>query len=77
MEHASLDCLDDAADLLFDLYQFRFPGIAAGPAFAVQPIGFLGIGAHRLLNDLRRHHPVLQAGEHAGFQILTRDRPAV
>ncbi|MGC0054760.1 hypothetical protein ACNSPG_20215 [Brucella pituitosa] len=77
VEHAGLDRLDDAADLLLDLYQFCFPGIAAGAALPVQPIGFLGIGAHRLLNDLRRHHPVLQAREHAGFQILTRDRAAV
>ncbi|WP_343037181.1 hypothetical protein [Chelativorans multitrophicus] len=77
MEHASLDCLDDAADLLLDLYQLCFPGITAGAAFAVQPVGLLRIGAHRLLNDLRRHHPVLQAGEDAGFQILTRDRAAV
>ncbi|WP_348635485.1 hypothetical protein [Neorhizobium galegae] len=77
MEHASLDRLDDAADLLLDFCQFSFPGIAAGAAFPVQPIGFLGIGAHRLLNDLGRHHAVLQAGEHAGFQILTRDRTAV
>ncbi|WP_433850315.1 hypothetical protein [Brucella pseudogrignonensis] len=77
MEHASLDRLDDAADLLLDLYQFCFPGIAAGAAFPVQPVGLLRIGAHRLLNDLRRHHAVLQAGEHAGFQSLTRDRAAV
>ncbi|WP_245495245.1 hypothetical protein [Agrobacterium cavarae] len=77
MEHASLDRLDDAADLLLDLHQFCFPGIAAGAAFPVQPISFLGIGAHRLLDDLRRHHAVLQAGEHACFQILTRDRAAV
>ncbi|KGJ01958.1 hypothetical protein IT41_18885 [Paracoccus halophilus] len=77
MEHASLDRLDDAADLLLDLYQFRFPGIAAGAAFPVQPVGLLGISAHRLLNDLRCHHAVLQTGEHAGFQFLTRDRAAV
>ncbi|WP_323131559.1 hypothetical protein [Agrobacterium tumefaciens] len=77
MEHAGLDRLDDAADLLFDLYQFCFPGFAAGAAFPVQPVGFLGIGAHRFLNDLRCHHAVLQAGEHAGLKILTRDRAAV
>ncbi|WP_343312905.1 hypothetical protein AAIB41_17275 [Brucella sp. BE17] len=77
MEHASLDRLDDAADLFLDLDQFRFPGIAAGTAFPVQPVGFLGIGTHRLFNDLRRHHPILQAGKHAGFQFLTRDRAAV
>ncbi|WP_330932918.1 hypothetical protein [Brucella pseudogrignonensis] len=77
MEHACLDRLDDAADLLLDLYQFRFPGITAGAAFPVQPVGLLRIGTHCLLNDLRRHHPVLQAGEHAGFQLLTRDRAAV
>ncbi|WP_353619003.1 hypothetical protein [Agrobacterium sp. RC10-4-1] len=77
MEHAGLDCLDDAADLLLDLYQFCFPGITARAAFPVQPVGFLGIGAHRLLDDLRRHHPVHQAGEHAGFQILTWDRAAI
>ncbi|WP_257539436.1 hypothetical protein [Sphingobium sp. CFD-1] len=77
MEHTSLDRLDDAADLLLDLYQFRLPGIAAGAAFPVQPVGLLRVGAHGLLNDLRRHHAVLQAGEHAGFQILTRDRAAV
>jgi hypothetical protein len=77
MEHASLDRLDDAADLLLDLYQFCFPSIAAGAAFPVQPVRFLRLGAHSLLNDPRPHHPVLQAGEHAGFQIPTRDRAAV
>ncbi|WP_235914769.1 hypothetical protein [Brucella tritici] len=77
VEHAGLDRLDDAADLLLDLDHFCSPGIAAGAAFPVQPVGLLRIGAHRLLNDLRRHHPVLQAGEHAGFQFLTRDRAAV
>ncbi|WP_435656818.1 hypothetical protein [Brucella pituitosa] len=77
VEHASLDRFDDATDLLLDLHQFSLPGITAGAAFTVQPVGLLGIGAHRLLDDLRRHHPVLQAGEHAGFQILTRDRAAV
>ncbi|WP_448784972.1 hypothetical protein [Brucella intermedia] len=77
MEHACLDRFDDTADLLLDLHQFCFPGIAAGTALPVQPVRLFGIGAHRLLDDLRRHHPVLQAGEHAGFQILTRDRAAV
>ncbi|WP_342749932.1 hypothetical protein [Brucella pituitosa] len=77
MEHASLDRLDDAADLLLDLDQFSLPGITAGAAFPVQPVGFLGIGTHRLLNDLRRHHSILKAGQHAGFQFLTRDRAAV
>ncbi|MEB2845288.1 hypothetical protein [Endobacterium cereale] len=77
MEHAFLDGFDDAADLLLDLHQFSFPGIAAGAAFPVQPVGLLRIGAHRFLNDLRRHHAVLQAAKHAGFQFLTRDRAAV
>ncbi|WP_345790585.1 hypothetical protein [Agrobacterium pusense] len=77
MEHASLDRLDDAADLLLDLHQFCLPGIAAGAAFPVQPVGLLRIGAHRFLNDLRRHHAILQTGQHAGFQFLTRDRAAV
>ncbi len=77
MEHTSLDRLDNAADLLLDLYQLRFSGIAAGAAFPVQPVGLLRVGAHCLLNDLRCHHTVLQAGKHAGFQILTRDRAAV
>ncbi|WP_338019241.1 hypothetical protein [Pseudochrobactrum algeriensis] len=61
MEHAGLDRFYDAADLLLDLYQFRFPGISAGAAFPVQSVGLFCISAHRLLNNLGRHHAVLQA----------------
>ncbi|WP_310886020.1 hypothetical protein [Brucella sp. 2716] len=77
VEHACFDGFDNAADLLLDLHQLCFPGFAAGAAFPVQPVGLLRIGAHRLLNDLRRHHAVLQAREYAGFQFLTQDRAAV
>ncbi|WP_236854444.1 hypothetical protein [Brucella pseudogrignonensis] len=77
VEHPGFDRFDDATDLLLDLHQFSLPGITAGAAFPVKPVGLLCIGAHRLLNDLGRHHPVLQPGEHAGFEFLTRDRPAV
>ncbi|OUI80736.1 hypothetical protein HK22_04600 [Gluconobacter sp. DsW_056] len=77
MEHALLDGFDDAPDLLLHLHLFDLPDIGIGPAFAIEAVGLLGIGAHRLGSDLRRHHPVLQPGEHPAFQISAGDRPAV
>jgi hypothetical protein len=77
VKHAGLDRLDDAADLLLDFCQLRPPGIGIDAAFAVQPVALLGIGAHRRRRDLRRHHPVPQAGKHPLFQLLARDRALV
>ncbi|WP_415009392.1 hypothetical protein [Amaricoccus sp.] len=77
MIHAVSDGLDDLRDLLLDLGQLRLPGIAVRAAFPVQPVRFFRISAHGILDDLRRHHPILQAGEHAGFQFVLTDGSAV
>lgn len=77
MIHAVCNGLDDLRDLLLDLHQFGLPGIAVRAAFPVQPVCFLRIGAHGVLDDLRRHHPVLQSGKHTPLQIFARNAPAV
>ncbi|WP_058988009.1 hypothetical protein [Acetobacter senegalensis] len=77
MEHSFLDGFDDAPDLLFDPHLFHLPDISIGPALAIEAIGLLGIGTHGFGRDFRRHHPVLQSGEHAAFQIGARDGPTV
>ncbi|OUI94136.1 hypothetical protein HK13_06675 [Acetobacter indonesiensis] len=77
MEHAFLDGFDDAPDLFLDLHLFHLPDIGVGAALAVEPVGLLGIGAHGFGRDLRCHHPVLQTGEHATFQVGAGDRPTI
>lgn len=77
MDHAFPDRLDDAPVLLLDLHQLGLPGIAVRATLPVQPVGFLGIGAHRCRRHFRRHHSVLEAGKHGALQFFAQDGAAV
>lgn len=64
-------------DLLPGFGQRLAVGVAGRAALAVEAVGLLGIGAHRLRRDLRRHEPVPEPGQHARFQRLAGDGAAV
>src|SRR5271166_3736601 len=60
-----------------DLRQLRAVAFAAGAAFAVEPIRFLGVSAHRLGGHLRCHHPVLEPGKYTLLKVSPCDRAGV
>src|SRR6185437_9709428 len=60
-----------------DLRQLRAVAFAAGAAFAVEPVCFLGVSAHRLGGHLRRHHPVLEPRKHTLLKVTPCDRTGV
>src|ERR1700676_2762440 len=51
--------------------------LAAGAAFAVEPVRFLGVSAHRLGGHLRRHHPILEPGKYTLLKVAPCDRAGV
>src|SRR6266436_7673591 len=51
--------------------------LAAGAAFAVEPVRFLGVSAHRLGGNVRRHHPILEPGKYTLLKITPCDRAGV
>lgn len=74
---ALLDDADDLGNGLNRLGKLAAGGVLALAMLAVEPIGFLRIGAYRLRRHGRRHHVIAQAGQHTGFQHVAGDGAGV
>ena len=68
--HAVLDGRDDTRDRLLDLGKRLLVRGRLHAPFAVQPVHFLRIGAHRLRDRFRRDEPLFQASQHAGLDLV-------
>ena len=74
---AVLDGRDHRGDLLLDGGELLPVARARGPALAVEPVGLLRIGPHRLLRRLRRHQAVPEAGHDPLLDDGAPDAPAI
>jgi len=74
---ALLDHAHDFGDGLGGVGKLAPGGFGRGAALAVEPVGFLGIGAHGFGGHFRGHHLVPQASQNSRFQRLARNGAAI